>query len=673
MDVENDRSHNGGEALPPGDTQRMTSKLIIDAVRTPRQKPDALWGGVIDAPRVGEVIDGERFLLDGWIIGADVPVVAIEASAEGGVISQIPLALSRPDVAAHNPHAPKAEHRGYRGEISVADFPPAFSIDLAAVLADERRCRFASVNGRYGDAVASPSAEATSPWPHLALDWPTPEAEFAPGAVVTGWAFSVHGMEEVSVWLDGERLGRATSGTERRDVAAAHPQWLEAAESGFWYGVSSIPAAAIERGTAELTVTAEDQEGHRRSETRTVRTIARPALTPRGSIDIPKLHDHDDPLREAGWSSPLVVYGWAIDVEGIDRIDVLLDGEVKARAQHGLAREDIEYHSQQFRMLGLSQQAGWVGILDTEGMPPGEHALSAVVHGRSGTFDLPPKPVWLRRESARADPARQARLDAILRCLDCGGPLERRGKQLICTGCERTIPTNEFGTLLFEETYAGLDWREAGATSHGYPPEAAAIITGIGDGLVLDVGAGLRENLPNVIQLDAIPFPTDDVSAGAEAMPFADESFDAVVACNLLEHVSSPEKVIAEIRRLCKLGGQIYVDWTSVHPYHGFPHHYFNATETGLDWMMREVGGATGETAGVAPQVAVWQVLNAWLGSLDDPGARAFVEGMTVAELVNLTSGEDVDPERYALFGRVFPGGQRLVPAKVTFTGVREH
>ena len=506
----------------------------------------------------------------------------------------------------------------------------------------------------------------------LAVDWPIKDAEVPPGAIVTGWAYSPDGMREVSVWLNGERLGQATHGTVRFDVSEAHPDWPKSTRSGYWYGVSVIPAPALDNETAEMTIVAEDQEGRRQSLTRTVRPIARPYLRPAGAIDIPKLHELHDPLREAGWSSPLVVYGWAVDPEGIDRIDVLIDDEVAGQAQLGLAREDIQYQNRTYRQLDLPRQAGWVAILPTDEYAPGQHTLGAVVHGRGATFPLTSKPVWLRSESARADPHRRQRFEALLRCPGCASPLQRHDTELVCTRCDRTIPTNEFGTLLFDETYAGLDWREAGATSHGYPAEAAAIIGDHEDGLVLDVGAGLRENLSHVIQLDAIPFPTADVSASAEAMPFADESFDAVIACNLMEHVSSPTEVIKELRRVCKIGGQMYVDWTSVHPYHGFPHHYFNATETGLDWVMREVGGASGETIGVDPQVAVWQVVNGWLGSLDDPGARSFVEGMTVGELVYLISSPDMDPERYQLLGKVFPGGRRLVPAKVTFTGVRE-
>jgi SAM-dependent methyltransferase len=283
--------------------------------------------------------------------------------------------------------------------------------------------------------------------------------------------------------------------------------------------------------------------------------------------------------------------------------------------------------------------------------------------------------VTLLADSVRADPERQRRFEALLRCPTCGHELARGESSLVCGGCGRTFGSNEFGTLLFDETYAGLDWRQAVATSHGYPPGAAEVIAECGDGLVLEIGAGLRENLPHVIQLDAIAYPNTDVSANGEALPFADESFDAVVACALLEHVSQPVAVVREMRRVCKIGGRIYADCTSVHPYHGFPHHYFNAMETGLEWLMHEVGGATGTVKAGNARYTVELVLDAWLGSLEDPEARDFVEKLPVGDLVailkELKEPKEHNLSRYATLDYVFANGRRLIPPKVMFSGVR--
>ena len=45
-----------------------------------------------------------------------------------------------------------------------------------------------------------------------------------------------------------------------------------------------------------------------------------------------------------------------------------------------------------------------------------------------------------------------------------------------------------------------------------------------------------------------------------EQVPYPDEFFDVVVLGNVLDHVSSPEKVLAEARRVLRKGGLLYLD-----------------------------------------------------------------------------------------------------------------
>ena len=503
----------------------------------------------------------------------------------------------------------------------------------------------------------------------VVCDEPADEAAVARGSVVDGWAFSPVGIKEVTVWLDGKRVGQATHGLERPDVAEAFFERPDALYSGFRWCLDTHLAPPLPR-TAEIMIVAEDNEGSRGEVRRRVELVES-SLPMAGSLDIPKRLEAGDPFKMTGWSSPLVVYGWAVDPQGVDRIEVLLDDEVVAHAEHGVPREDVEMLAPDYRALGLAERSGWLAVIPTRGFSPGEHALSATVYGGSGTLPLGPTTIWLRDTSVRADSVRQQRLETILRCPKCGASLERREAGLLCGSCGHAVRSNEFGTLLFEETYADLDWRDAVGTNHAYPPEAVEVILDCQDGLVLEIGAGLRENLHNVIQLDAIAFPNTDVSANAEVLPFADESFDGVVASNLFEHVSSPAAVVREMRRVCKIGGRIYADFTTVHPYHGFPHHYFNATQTGLDWLMREIGGATGTTEPTDPRVAVRLVLQAWVESLEDAEARQVVKGLSVGEHVDLFHDPYRNPELHEALDHVFANGRRLVPPTGTSTGVR--
>ncbi len=45
-----------------------------------------------------------------------------------------------------------------------------------------------------------------------------------------------------------------------------------------------------------------------------------------------------------------------------------------------------------------------------------------------------------------------------------------------------------------------------------------------------------------------------------ESLPYKDESFDVVILANMLDHVSNPDKVLSEVKRVLKLDGHLYLE-----------------------------------------------------------------------------------------------------------------
>ena len=61
--------------------------------------------------------------------------------------------------------------------------------------------------------------------------------------------------------------------------------------------------------------------------------------------------------------------------------------------------------------------------------------------------------------------------------------------------------------------------------------------------------------------------PSDFRLAGATQLPFPDASFDAVTAAQVYEYVPDMEKALAEVRRVLRPGGRVFIldtDWDSV-------------------------------------------------------------------------------------------------------------
>jgi len=69
-------------------------------------------------------------------------------------------------------------------------------------------------------------------------------------------------------------------------------------------------------------------------------------------------------------------------------------------------------------------------------------------------------------------------------------------------------------------------------------------------------------------------------------LPFKDSSFDAVVCISILEHIPRPQQAIAELHRVLKPGGKIWVQMPFQFPYHEAPKDYWRASPEGLKiWL----------------------------------------------------------------------------------------
>lgn len=107
--------------------------------------------------------------------------------------------------------------------------------------------------------------------------------------------------------------------------------------------------------------------------------------------------------------------------------------------------------------------------------------------------------------------------------------------------------------------------------------------------ITLDIGCG-RKKLPSAVGLDMYPREGVDVVADLEtALPFEDESFEAVHADQVLEHVRDLVPLIYEIHRILKPGG-VFIAHT---PYfrsgwaHIDPTHVRSFTVNTLDYFVR--------------------------------------------------------------------------------------
>jgi ubiquinone/menaquinone biosynthesis C-methylase UbiE len=63
-----------------------------------------------------------------------------------------------------------------------------------------------------------------------------------------------------------------------------------------------------------------------------------------------------------------------------------------------------------------------------------------------------------------------------------------------------------------------------------------------------------KQSLP---RLKDAQVPIQIIEAGAESLPFPDESFDTVISTLVFCTIPDPIKALQEIRRVCKPGGKV--------------------------------------------------------------------------------------------------------------------
>ena len=151
------------------------------------------------------------------------------------------------------------------------------------------------------------------------------------------------------------------------------------------------------------------------------------------------------------------------------------------------------------------------------------------------------------------------------------------------------------------------------------------------------------------MNLEIAPYPSTDVLGVGESLPFQDDSFPMVISVAVLEHVRDPFACVAELARVLRPGGELWLEASFMQPFHGYPDHYFNTTPSGVELLLRDrfdiermvIGPRQGPAHSISWMLGLWEAglpeaLRSEFRDLrvddllrpDDIDASPFVEGL---------------------------------------------
>ena len=211
------------------------------------------------------------------------------------------------------------------------------------------------------------------------LERPDPTRVQSGIVLVQGWVLDPHAVTKIELWVDDTFQHEAVKFLPRLDLIEAFPDYpgIHVARPGF---ITGFTANRFTDGphTVEVRVTLSNGDIHSVGR-RTININNSVNQPPMGFVDIPDA----GPIHNAAGAFP--VSGWTADVDGIDRIEVLIDDGVMQDAMYGDPRPDV---GTSFPDFSGALYSGWVANVDTTRVQNGVHLLTVRSIDRKGMSQL---------------------------------------------------------------------------------------------------------------------------------------------------------------------------------------------------------------------------------------------------------------------------------------------
>jgi SAM-dependent methyltransferase len=152
-------------------------------------------------------------------------------------------------------------------------------------------------------------------------------------------------------------------------------------------------------------------------------------------------------------------------------------------------------------------------------------------------------------------------------------------------------------SMLFQDGWNSMSKNFNDIFIEKFLKEEFSHINGSENSLFLDLGCGERpyqkfynKYFKKTISTDYVATKNTDICADAQSLPFEDNIFDYILMTEVIEHIPDENKAIAEIYRVLKPGGILFLTWPFNYMMHEIPNDHARYTEFGMSNRVERVG-----------------------------------------------------------------------------------
>jgi len=228
-------------------------------------------------------------------------------------------------------------------------------------------------------SLAVPALLAQTTESFGSLDFPDPTVPQSGVILVKGWFLDPSAISRIAVYVDDQFIVNANTNLPRIDIIEAYPNYpgIQHIAPGFQIG---ILASRFTNGSHTIAVRVfRSDNTFTELGRRTINIDNTINQAPFGNVDIPDLSG----TYNASGSFP--VSGWALDTDGIAKVEVLIDNGVVQNAMYGDARPDV---GNTFADWPAALFSSFIANVDTTRIQDGVHTLDVRATDRLGLSRL---------------------------------------------------------------------------------------------------------------------------------------------------------------------------------------------------------------------------------------------------------------------------------------------